>query len=111
MNIPTKIARFLVRKTRATGQSIFLAYPKQVQCNICGWEGRHFVSDAWHFQINCPICRSGVRQRLFFAALQNTERFSFEAVLNNKAILHFAPEAVLSPKIREHALRYATADF
>ncbi|MCX6089095.1 MAG: methyltransferase domain-containing protein [Candidatus Atribacteria bacterium] len=111
MDLPTKIARYLAKKARYIFQSALLSYPKKVQCNICGWEGRHFLSDSWHSHINCPRCRSGIRQRLFFAALQNIEDFSFDRLIHNKTILHFAPEDIISSNIRNKSAHYATADF
>ena len=88
-----------------------MSYPKKIQCNICNWEGRHFLSDSWHNHINCPKCRSGIRQRLFFAALQNIENLSFDKIINSKNILHFAPEEIISSNIQKKAAHYATADF
>lgn len=111
MRLPLRIARFVVRRTRAAVHSTLLAFPKNVQCNVCGWQGRRFLSDAWHRHINCPKCRSGIRQRLFCAALQHSKDFSFSAILDGKSVLQFAPEPGLGPRIREHAQRYATADF
>ncbi|KPJ90962.1 MAG: hypothetical protein AMJ53_12610 [Gammaproteobacteria bacterium SG8_11] len=92
-------------------QTALLSYPKRVQCNICGWEGRHFLSDPWHKHIICPKCRSDIRQRLFFATLQNIENLSFDRIISNKTILHFAPENIVSSNIRDKAAHYTTADF
>lgn len=111
MNLPLKMAKHLAKKARYILHSSFLAYPKNVECNICGWEGRHFLSDSWHRHIYCPKCRSDIRQRLFFAALQNIECFSFDRLINNKTILHFAPENLVSSNIRNKTAHYATADF
>lgn len=111
MNLPKQIAKYCFRKARSICQSALVAYPKNVQCNICGWEGRNFLSDSWHKHINCPKCRSGVRHRLFFAALQNTNEFSFDKLINNKAILHFAPEAIISSSLQSKSAYYATADY
>lgn len=111
MNLVKYIARHFVKKTRNIFQSIWLSYPKKVQCNICKWEGRHFLSDSWHDHINCPRCRSGIRQRLFFAALQNIENLSFDRIIHSKNILHFAPEEIISSNIQNKAASYTTADF
>lgn len=106
-----RIAKHFLKKIRSIFQSIWLSYPKKVQCNICKWEGRHFLSDSWHDHINCPKCRSGVRQRLFIGALQCIKTFSFDRIVHGKKILHFAPEEIISSTIREKAAKYATADF
>lgn len=90
---------------------ILMSYPKKVQCNICGWEGRHFSSDSWHKQINCPKCYSGIRQRLFFATLQYTDELSFATVIDNKKILHFAPEDIITSILQKKSKYYVTADF
>lgn len=111
MNLVKTIAKRFLKKTRSIFQSIWMSYPKKVQCNICKWEGRHFLSDSWHEHINCPICHSGIRQRLFIAALQNIENFSFDRIIHSKNILHFAPEEIISLIIRNKAANYNTADF
>jgi SAM-dependent methyltransferase len=48
---------------------------------------------------------------LFFAALQNIEKLSFDRLLSDKTILHFAPESIVSSNIRNKAAHYTTADF
>lgn len=106
-----KAARYSVKKTRNILQSVLLSYPKKVQCNICGWEGRRFLSDSWHKYINCPKCRSGIRHRLFIASLQNIEQLSFDIIFNNKKVLHFAPEDILTSNIQGRAAHYVTADY
>jgi len=52
-----------------------------------------------------------LRQRLFFAALQNIDELSFDRVIRGKRILHFAPEDIVSINIRDKAAYYTTADF
>ena len=90
--------------------SALLFYPRRVKCNICGWKGRRFLSDSWHRFVNCPGCMSGVRQRLFFAALEKLDLFSFERLFNNKRVLHFAPEEALFGKLKAGTALYNSAD-
>lgn len=112
IDLPISLARDAIRKAASIPSSIvWLSYPKRVQCNICEWEGSHFLSDPWHEHVNCPRCYSGVRQRLFIAALQNIDKFLFEKIIYQKRILHFAPEEMVSSKIRDRASLYVTADF
>jgi SAM-dependent methyltransferase len=112
IDLPTRLAIDAVSKARSILSSpAWLSYPRKVQCNICKWEGRDFLSDLWHEHINCPRCRSGIRQRLFFAALQNIEKFSYEKIIHEKKVLHFAPEEMVGSKIRDRASLYVTADF
>jgi len=111
MGLVKDTAKHFVQKTRSAFQSTWMSYPKKVQCNICKWEGRHLVSDAWHKHIICPGCRSDIRQRLFFAALQNIENLSFDKIIHSKNILHFAPEEITSANIRNKTAHYATADY
>ena len=106
-----RAAREFIKKIRSHFQSTLLSYPKNVQCNVCGWEGSHFLSDAWHRHINCPKCRSGIRQRLFLAALQNLDPFSFGKIIHDKTILHFAPEEVIETILKKKSSNYVTADY
>jgi SAM-dependent methyltransferase len=106
-----KVIKPFVKKLIFSFLQITLSYPKKVQCNICQWEGRHFLSDSWHKHIKCPKCYSGVRQRLFFATLQYIENLSFDKIIYNKKILHFAPEEIVSSNIQQKASVYTTADF
>ena len=107
MNLPIRVAK----KLKPIFALALLSYPKKVQCNICCWTGYRFLSDSWHKHINCPQCGSGIRHRLFFAALQNIESVSLENLICNKSILHFAPEKVIGSNIQNRAAYYATADF
>jgi SAM-dependent methyltransferase len=111
MGLVKNTGKHFVQKTRSAFQSIWMSYPKKVQCNVCNWEGRHLVSDSWHNHIICPRCRSDIRHRLFFAALQNIGNLSFDKIINSNNILHFAPEEITSSIIRNKAAHYATADF
>ncbi len=105
-----KKVKYLVKKVIFSLLMALLCYPKKVQCNVCGWQGRRFLSDSWHKHINCPRCRSDIRQRLFLAALQNIENLSFDRLIHYKTILHFAPEDIISSFIRNKSAHYATAD-
>ena len=111
MKSPTGTARQFVKITKNFCQSVSLSIPKKVQCNICGWEGRHFLSDSWHNHTNCPKCRSGIRQRLFIIALQNIEELSFGKIITDRKLLHFAPEEIITSVIREKSAQYVTADY
>ncbi len=111
MKLALRVAKKFAKKSLAIFQSLSLSYPKRVQCNICGWEGRHFLSDLWHNHINCPKCRSGIRQRLFFAALQYIDNLSFDRLIHNNTILHFAPEDIITSNIRAKSGHYVTADY
>jgi SAM-dependent methyltransferase len=103
--------RDITKQVRALFQASLLSYPGNVQCNVCGWSGRRFVSNSWHKNINCPKCRSDVRQRLFFAALQHRLDLSLQKLVENKRILHFAPEMMFRRAFAGHAASYTTADF
>lgn len=69
------------------------------------------MSDSWHKHIKCPKCSSGIRQRLFIAALQFIDNLLIEALIHNKKILHFAPEDIISSVIQRNSKYYATTDF
>lgn len=96
-------------KINSIAAQFYLSWPKIVQCNICGWEGKHFLDSRWHPYTVCPNCDSSVRHRLLFAALK-TEQFSFNNLVAGKRILHFAPETILANKLKNLAASYTTAD-
>lgn len=106
-----KVAKNSIRKLKSIFKCFLMSYPKKIQCNICGWSGRKFLSDLWHKHVICPKCHSGIRQRLFDAALQNIDDLSFEKLIFNKRVLHFAPEEIISVIIQNETAYYATADF
>jgi SAM-dependent methyltransferase len=111
MNSLKTFTKQSLKKTRNLMQSLWMSYPKTVQCNVCHWEGRQLVGDVWHKQIICPKCRSQVRQRLFLAAFEHLPDLSFERTINQKRILHFAPEDLIRLQIQSKAAQYTTADF
>ncbi len=88
-----------------------IMFPRRVECNVCGWQGKRLLSDVWHKHSVCPRCRSGVRHRLLAAALAQIEPLSFEAIVENKCVLHFAPEPTMQDRVRSHAAIYLTADY
>lgn len=92
-------------------QSLWMSYPQTVECNICHWQGRQFLGNVWHKNITCPNCRSQVRQRLFIAALEHLPDLSFERTIDQKKILHFAPEDLIRLKIQSKAAQYTSTDF
>ncbi|MBD2752292.1 class I SAM-dependent methyltransferase [Spirosoma validum] len=82
-----------------------------VECNICHYKADHLVSDAWHRHSYCPNCGSTVRHRLLMATFSLLESFRFEKLIQNKSVLHFAPEKHLEKIMRNQAGTYKTADF
>jgi SAM-dependent methyltransferase len=110
MKPASRIAKDVAKGAISAFQSVALAGSGRVECNVCGWTGRRFLSDAWHAYIICPKCRSGLRQRLALAALQFTDDFSIAKIIDGNAVLHFSPESWVGQKIRRRCSRYATAD-
>lgn len=91
--------------------SILLAFPKRVECNLCGWSGRRFLYDGWHENGLCPRCDSQIRHRLLIAVLENgIAGFPFEEIFQGRRILHFAPEPLLAKRIKGLAKLYITTD-
>lgn len=83
----------------------------KVECNICQCKSNQFNSDSWHLYCTCPLCSSRVRQRLLVASLTHLDDLSFERIINNKKVLHFAPEKSLKKIFESRAKEYKTADF
>jgi len=92
-------------------QIYFQIVGSNVECNICHYKAHKFNSDSWHLYCNCPYCSSSVRQRLLMASLSSLDNFSFDNIISNKKILHFAPEKSLGKLIQRKAKEYRTADF
>jgi SAM-dependent methyltransferase len=105
------IAKRILRKVQYVASQFLKEHPKIRECNICGWQGRRFESDSWHPYSVCPRCRSEVRHRLLAAALSHDSALSYKKILRSKAVLHFAPEAVIGELLRKYAGKYVTADF
>lgn len=103
--------RICMRNLRSWLIRTAVALPRNVECNLCGWRGRRFLSDGWHEHINCPRCLSEVRHRLFLAALQHIPPLSTPVIIANKRVLHFAPEPELGRMLKGLSCRYVTADY
>jgi len=73
-------------------------------------KGDIVFSTSWHPYTLCPHCYSQVRHRLLVASLSHIERLSFENIVLNKRVLHFAPENMLKSILQTYAGRYLTAD-
>ncbi|UCG33966.1 MAG: methyltransferase domain-containing protein [Phycisphaerales bacterium] len=82
-----------------------------VECNICHWQGNEFQNESGHPQALCPNCRSEARHRLLMAALANLDTVGFANLVQDRRVLHFAPERVLANFLRARADEYRSADF
>lgn len=82
-----------------------------VKCNICENKVLKLDSDDWHQFAVCPKCESQIRHRLLMAALNNTNEFNYKTILENKTVLHFAPDLCLRKSFEKMTANYLTADF
>ena len=101
----------LGKQVRLKLRNLYMRFPKNVECNICGWSGRHFASDEWHPFTVCWKCRSLVRHRLLTDALHHIEGLSLKDLVAGKRVLHFAPERLTTPLFKPQSAGYKTADF
>jgi SAM-dependent methyltransferase len=83
----------------------------KVECNICHYKANSLASNAWHLHSSCPQCGSGVRHRLLWATFERLEAYSLKRIIENKTILHFAPDKTLGELIERNAKIYKKADF
>jgi SAM-dependent methyltransferase len=75
-------------------------------CPVCGYVGEFApVGDPPRLDALCPLCRSRERHRLF--KLWITRR---GGITKDMSVLHFAPEPVFEPILRDLAGTYVTAD-
>jgi SAM-dependent methyltransferase len=87
-----------------------LSFPTIVECNVCGWEGKHFGDTRWHKLTMCWNCMSEVRHRLIVETFSRIELLSFEKLVEGKDVLHFAPERSVGQLLKKRAHKYVTAD-
>lgn len=100
----------VTRKLYSAVAQVYLSLPKIVECNLCGWQGKRFLNSDWHPQTVCPKCGSQARQRLLVASLSHISGFSHADILENKRVLHFAPEPLLKQIFYRYSGSYITAD-
>jgi SAM-dependent methyltransferase len=75
-------------------------------CPICGYKGRFTpFGHPPRFDARCGGCQSLERHRLFALWMDRDE-----GIRPSHAVLHFAPEVQLTPRIRAACGRYETAD-
>jgi len=103
--------RLRIRQIRRKITVALISFPKIVQCNLCNWGGKRLLSDRWHPYTVCPQCGSEVRHRLLAAALSELDGLSYQDIIQNKRILHFAAEKSLTKIIQKFAATYVTADY
>jgi len=106
-----ELARDIMRFPKYMRRSFPILYPKVVECSVCSWQGRQLADNLWHKQCECPKCRSEVRHRLLMTALEHHVDLSFDKLVEQKRVLHFAPEKWIERKIRGLSSKYVTADF
>ncbi len=109
--IVRRILKFIKVPYFKLQQLYFKVVTNKIECNICHYKANKFNSDNWHLNCTCPHCSSEVRQRLFIASLSHLDNFSYDKIISNKKILHFAPEASVGMLIKSKAKEYKTADF
>jgi SAM-dependent methyltransferase len=108
--ISKRISDWRSRAIKSFKQLFFRFFQSKYQCNICSWQDNAFNSDGWHPLTVCPNCGSGIRQRLFWATINSSSEFNIDKLLNNKKVLHVAPDRCLSPAIEKLTKEYITAD-
>lgn len=90
-------------------RDVLLAFPRRHACNICGWQGRRFLT-FWHRSVLCPKCGSMVRHRLIAAAI--TECADLRDVLRpDAAVLHVSPEYCVRRFVEPRVGEYVRADY
>jgi SAM-dependent methyltransferase len=82
-----------------------------VECIVCGYQGRQFADGNWHERTTCPKCLTETRHRLLLGSMKLLPEWSSERLIVGKRVLHFAPEPVIRHFIRSKAAKYVSADF
>lgn len=89
-------------------RDVLLAYPRRHACNLCGWQGRRFLTYK-HKYVLCPQCGSHVRQRLIAAAIDTYEKVK-DVRVAAASVLHISPEYCLGLLFRPRAAEYVRGD-
>lgn len=110
MKISSILKKIIRRIIKLLKQFELVFYKTKVQCNICGSWAKKFESDDWHLYCGCKYCSSGVRQRLIWEVLKNNNVLPGSSCIENKKVLHFAPDKSLINCISKKCSDYFTAD-
>jgi SAM-dependent methyltransferase len=100
----------VLRKSKKLYHRFLLRHPKNVRCNLCGWSGNRFFDTGWHKHVQCPECNAQIRQRIFWASVNEMNDGDLKGILKDKDVLHFAPEVKLGQLIEAQCRSYKTAD-
>lgn len=104
------LAKRSVKRAISLCQRAWLAVPANVECNICHWTGRRFLSDDWHKHITCPKCHTGLRHRLLAATLHHGKGVRLAEIARDRNVLHFAAEPQIVAILKPEARHYVRAD-
>lgn len=80
------------------------------ECNICKWQGKSFIGDRWNKKSICPNCGLHFRHRMLIYAFENISGLQYKDLIDDKKVIHFAPEQFLKELIPSRASLYKTAD-
>jgi SAM-dependent methyltransferase len=100
----------LLKRVQYKLRKALISFPRRVECNVCHWQGRQFLSDDWHPHTICPQCGSEVRHRLLIAAMNDASTTHMDSLVKDKKIIHFAPEPLIAAIVSVKAKNYQTAD-
>ena len=92
-----------LRQIRLKLRNLFLRLPKNVECNVCGWSGRHLASDDWHPHSVCWKCRSKVRHRLMIESLTRIDGLTYKDLIDGKRTSRFGWMTEDGPPVKELA--------
>lgn len=107
-SVTTLSTKRIKRKVARVWRAIYLSTPPLVECNVCGYKGRHFLNNKFQRNVICPSCESDIRHRLLLATILHEEWA--KNIIQGKSVLHFAAEPMLEKRFRKCAAKYLTAD-
>ncbi|MFC1812286.1 methyltransferase domain-containing protein [Thermodesulfobacteriota bacterium] len=86
-----------------------IKFMKNCMCNVCGWQGKHFIKKEDYLATFCPYCRSQNFERAIAAKLQQMTEVNWSIFIKKSQILRFGPKESFSEILIKSTKNYLDA--